>query len=154
VSTSQPAGASGLRLLTRAEILSAPDLESETVPTPEWEEGSAVRVLALDVNRRQAYFAFISVVTPNADGVKIDPKPFAATDAALTALGAVDEQDRLLFSIEDVEALGAKNPAPIGRIADMVRRLSKLRAEDREAVQAAVDPTSGDSPSDSPVTSE
>lgn len=149
-----PTAIAGLRLLTRADIVGAADLESEIVPTPEWTEGTAVRVLALDVNRREAYFEFGSVVTRDDKGIKIETQPFARRDAALAALTIVDEQDQPMFTLADIEELGTKNPVVIGRIADVARRLSKLRPEDTEAAKATGNPTNGASPSDSPATSE
>lgn len=144
--------ATQLRMLTKADITGAKDLESEIVHVPEWD--GSVRVLALDVNRRQAYFAFGTVVTKGADGTKVDTLPFALHDAALAVLSIVDEHDEPLFTLAEIEALGTKNPAPIIRIAGVARRLSKLRAEDREEAKAAADPTNGASPSASPATSE
>lgn len=150
----QTAPLAGLRILGRADILGAADLAEETVPTPEWEEGSAVRIRALDVARRQAYAEFGTTVTRDGSTIRFEAVPFALRDAALVALAVVDEQGEPQFTIADVEALGAKNPEPIARIAEVVRRLSKMTVADAEEVKAATDPTNGASPSASPVTSE
>lgn len=144
----------GLRLLTKADILKASDLASEMVPTPEWEEGTAVRVLALDVNRRQMYFEFTSTVTRDETGLRFDTKPYVPYDAALAVLSIVDDKDQPYFTLDEIDVLGTKSPEVISRIADVARRLSKMRAEDREEAKAALNPTNGASPSASPAISE
>ena len=136
----------GLRLLTKSDILAAPDLATETLEVPEW--GGSVKVRALDVNSRQAYLEYGSLVVRNDDGVRFEVKPFAALDAAIVALGIVDEKDEPLFTLAEVEALGSKNPVPITRIADVVRRLSRMGGEAQEEAQADLGPTNGASPSD------
>jgi hypothetical protein len=144
---STKAGAlAGLRLLTKGDILAAPDLATEIVEVPEW--GGSVRVRALDVNRRQAWLEYGTVVTRAESGVCFEAKPFAAFDAAFAALAIVDENDEPLFSLAEVEELGSKNPAPIARIAAVARRLSKMGDEASDEAKAALDPTNGASPSD------
>jgi len=138
----------GLRLLSREEILQASDLAVETVPTPEWGEGAAVRVRALDVNRRQAYFEFISVASRDETGLTYDAKPFVSYDAAMAALAIVDEEDQPVFTLGDIEALGTKNLEPVARIAGVARRLSKMRAEDQEVLAANLKGRNGVSASD------
>jgi hypothetical protein len=143
---STKAGAlAGLRLLTKGDILAAPDLATEIVEVPEW--GGSVRVRALDVNRRQAWLEYGTVMTRNESGVNFEPKPFAAYDAAFAALSIVDENDEPLFSLADIEELGTKNPAPISRIADVARRLSRMGGEAEDEAKASLDPTNGASPS-------
>ena len=137
----------GLRLLSKAEILHAADLAVETVPTPEWGEGAAVRIRALDVNRRQAFLEFISVARRDETGLTYEAKPFAAYDAAMAALAIVDEDDQPLFSLADIEELGTKNPEPIARIAEVARRLSKMRPEDTEVLAANLKARNGASAS-------
>lgn len=149
------ASLAGLRLLSKDEILAAPDLERETVPTPEWGEGSAVLVQALDVNRRLAYseFVFEIVANPETGRRDLETRMFTPYNAALAALGIVDAAGEPVFTITEVEQLGTKNPAVIGRIADAVRRLSKMTAADVEVRGENLKEPSADSPTDSPVTS-
>jgi hypothetical protein len=150
-----PTELAGLRMLTKADIVGAADLADEVVPVPEWGENAAVRVLALDVNRRQAYFEFQSTVTRNGAQIRIETQPFSPRDAALAVLCIVDEQNQPMFTIGEVESLATKNPEVVGRIADVARRLSGLDVRAAEAQGADLKAaTNGASPSDSPATSE
>jgi hypothetical protein len=136
----------GLRLLTKSDILAAPDLASEEVEVPEW--GGTVKVRALDVNSRQAYLEYGSQVIRNDDGVRFEVRPFAPLDAAIATLAIVDEDNNPIFSLAEIEQLGGKNPEPIGRIADLARRLSGMGGTSTEDAKASLDPTNGASPSD------
>jgi hypothetical protein len=137
-----------LQLITKEEIARATDLEDEIVPVPEWGEGKAVRVLALDVARRQAYFEFGSIVTRNGTALKIEAEPFALRDAALAVLSIVDADGRPMYTMAEIDALAVRNAEVIERIATVARRLSKLRPEDQETAKAAADPTLAATPSD------
>lgn len=136
---------SGLRLLSKEDILSAPDLASEAVEVTEW--GGTVMVRALDVNSRLAYLEYSSTVARDTDGVRFDIKPFVAYDAALAALGIVGENGQPLFTLAEIEELGSKNPEPIARIAEVVRRLSKMGQHAVDEARTGLDPTNGASPS-------
>lgn len=142
----------GLRLLTASEILAAPDLEREVVPTPEWGEGTAVLVQAMDGKRRLAYRDFILTSDPRTGDREL--KPDVATDAAFAALSIIDEQGEPLFTLVQVEDLAGKNPEVIDRIVRVGLRLSKMRVEDIEEAKARLKATTnGASHSGSQVTS-
>lgn len=145
---SKGAGAlTGLRLLTKSDILAAPDLASEEVEVPEW--GGTVKVRALDVNSRQAFWEYSSVAVRDDGGkIKFETKPFAAYDAALATLSIVGEDGEPMFTLAELEQLGSKNPEVITRIAEVARRLSKMGTAAAEEAEADLGPTNGASPSD------
>ena len=127
--TKAGAPSAGLRLLTtKASILAAQHLAREIVPTPEWGEGTGVLVQALDVNRRLAWFEFISTRerNPQTGRREVEVDLFKPSDAALAALCIVDEEGEPVFSLAKIEELGSSDPQVIGRIAQMAMRLSGL----------------------------
>jgi len=50
----------------------------------------------------------------------------------LLALTVCDEKGVLLFSTEDIEALGEKNAATLDKLFEVAQRLAGLRAQDVE----------------------
>lgn len=143
---------SGLRLLTRAsEILEAEDIARETVPTPEWGEGTGVLVQAMNATQRFAFEQAGFIFARDARGnTRVDFNQDHDRRLALVVCSVVDEAGNPVFSKGDVEALAEKNAAPLDRIADVARRLSRLRAEDDEELGDRLKAASGGSPSASP----
>lgn len=118
-----------MKLLTRDEILQAPDLPVEEVEVPEW--GGVVRVRALSGAERDALEA--SIVEQQGSNVRINLHNMRAR---LVAMSVVDENGKRIFSDEDIEALGRKNAQALDRIATVAMRLSGLRPQDlQEAVK-------------------
>jgi hypothetical protein len=106
-------------LLTRDQILGANDLKVETVEVPEW--GGSVQVRTLTGKDRDA---FVESLPTNPDGTT-DPKNYRS---ALLAFTIVDENGELLFSEEDVNALGNKSATAIMRVFAVANKLNGISA--------------------------
>lgn len=115
-------------LLTRDQILSAPDITTEDVEVPEW--GGTVRVRGLSASQRDA-FESASVAVK---GKKIDPN-FINIRARLVALAVVDDNGDQMFTNADIKALGEKSAAPIDRIFDVASRLSGVSEGDIDQLE-------------------
>lgn len=140
----------GLRLLTSAEdILGASDIEREEVPTPEWGEGTGVLVQSMSATQRLAYEQAgrleIRDTKGRLDRFEVDPNWDGRV--ALVVCSVVNEEGEPIFSATHVERLADKNAAPLDRIADVARRLSRMRPEDREEATDRLKATNGASPS-------
>lgn len=106
-------------MLSREAILAADDLKTETVPVPEW--GGSVTVRGLSVRalvKWQAKFGF--GLEEDGQGSREDIAP------SLVALSVIDEAGGLMFSEDDVEALGAKSPSSIQTVFDACLRVNGL----------------------------
>lgn len=138
----------GLRILTTPEeILGADDIVREVVPTPEWGEDTGVLVQSMTADQRFVYTQASSIVTRDERGVpKVELRQDWNATVALVVCSVVNEDGEAILSAHD-ERLGAKNAAVIERIADVARRLSRLRAEDREELSANLKAQNGVSPS-------
>jgi hypothetical protein len=112
-----------MALLDKAAILAAPDIASEVVAVPEW--GGEVRVRALSGAQRDEW--------EQMSRAAIADNRMPNARARLCVMAMVDEAGQRLFSVEDVEALGAKNAAALDRIWDAAARLSGLTAGSQEA---------------------
>lgn len=129
-------------LLSREQILDAPDRKTEDVDVPEW--GGTVRVRSLSGAERDAYEA--GIVQLRGDGSR--KITLANARARLVALTVCDEGGNRLFSEADVTALGEKSAAALERVFDVARRLSRLSDEDvEELVEGFGDAPSGGSTS-------
>lgn len=140
-----------LRLFTRAEdILATTDIVREEVPTPEWGEGTGVLVQSMSATQRLAYEQAGRVAIRDRAG-RLDRFEIDESwdgRVALVVCSVVDEQGEPVFSRDHVERLAAKNAAPLDRIADVARRLSRLRPEDRDESSDRLKATNGASSSD------
>jgi hypothetical protein len=118
--------ASGKGALTRDQILGAIDLHIESVYVPEW--GGTVYVRNLNGKGRDAFEGSRIRIKENNKVEMIHDN----TRARLLALTVCDEKGTLLFTTEDIEALGEKNAATLDRLFDVAQRLAGLRAQDVE----------------------
>ena len=118
-------GSNGHGSLSREQILAAVDLKIEAVETPEW--GGNVFVRNMTGKARDAFertrFKMVK------DKVEVIHEN---TRAALLAVSLCDAQGHLLFTAQDIEALGEKNGAVLDRLFDVAQRLSGLRQKDTE----------------------
>lgn len=103
-----------MTLLSRDAILTVPDITYDVVACPEW--GGDVRVKSLSGHERDAF----ETTLDDADGTRRDVR------AKMAIAGCVDADGAPLFTAPDVEALSAKNAAPLDRIFDRVRELSGM----------------------------
>lgn len=115
--------------LTRDQILSANDLPTQEVQTPEW--GGSVLVRGLNGEERDKYETGMISMT----GASVELRMQNAR-ARLVQLGCVDEQGNRLFTDEDVQALGKKNAAALDRVYAVIQRLSGLSNADMEQLTA------------------
>lgn len=146
-----------LRLLTKAaDILAISDIIREEVATPEWGEDTGVLVQAMTAAQRLVWVQSGRVAIRDERGqlVRMETSPDWDNTVTLVICSVVDEKGEPVFSVSQLEALQAKSSAPIERIADVARRLSRLRAEDAEASSDSLKARNGGSPSGSASPSE
>jgi hypothetical protein len=124
--------------LSRVAILAAVDIHTETVSVPEW--GGSVTVRGLTGTERDAFEQ------------RCHETSYANVRAALLAFSLVDENGKRLFSLEDIQALGAKSAAPLDRLFDVARRLSGIgQREVKELVGNSEPGLNGATTSPSPL---
>jgi hypothetical protein len=124
--------------LSRVAILAAVDIHTETVSVPEW--GGSVTVRGLTGTERDAFEQ------------RCHETSYANVRANLLAFSLVDENGKRLFSLEDVQALGAKSAAPLDRLFDVARRLSGIgQREVKELVGNSEPDRNGATTSPSPL---
>lgn len=112
-----------MALLSRNQIVEADDVEYETVACPEW--GGEVRLRSIRGTQRDAYEASLVVEKSGSRSMNL-----RNARAKLVILCAIDETDALLFSAEDLNALGRKNAKPLDRLFDACKRLAGLSDDD------------------------
>lgn len=105
-------------VLTREQILSVP-LKTETVDVPELGEGAQVIVSEMFGTAREEYERVIF----DKHGKLVSNKSLRA---CLVAVSAVDENGDLLFSPDDVDALGKTSSQALHRIYDAALRLNGM----------------------------
>jgi glutaminase len=124
-------------VLSKDQILSAPDTEYETVDVPEW--GGKVRVKTLTGDERDSYEQSLIDQRGNVTGPKL-----AGAQARLCALTIVDDDGKRLFTDGDVKALGAKSAQALNRVFDVAIRLSRMTQKDVEELVGNSDGTQAD----------
>ena len=130
------------KLLSKAAILAAQDLSTEVVEVPEW--GGSVMVRAMTGRQRDVFESVIYKVKGKDVQLNI-----ANVRAELVSRTVVDEGGTLLFSPEDVAALGDKSAAALDRIYAVAQRLSGITKDDiAELTENFTDGQSGASTSD------
>ena len=110
-------------MLSRDQILTAPDLRFDVVNVPEW--GGEVRVRSMTGADRDAYEQSLmasrgSDANANLSNVR----------ARLVAFCVVGEDGQRLFSDSDVEALGAKSARALNAVFECASALNGLGAKD------------------------
>ncbi|MCB0070010.1 MAG: hypothetical protein KDE20_01070 [Caldilineaceae bacterium] len=130
------------KLLSKAAILAAQDLSTEVVEVPEW--GGSVMVRAMTGRQRDVFESVIYKVKGKDVQLNI-----ANVRAELVSRTVVDEGGTLLFSPEDVAALGDKSASALDRIYAVAQRLSGITKDDiAELTENFTDGQSGASTSD------
>jgi len=112
-------------LLTREQILEAPDITTEVVEVPEW--GGEVKVKAMTGSERDAFEAMLikgkgKDTTVNMQNVR----------AKLVAHTVVNGDNKRMFTDQDITALGQKSAAALDRVFAVSQRLSRIKDEDVE----------------------
>ena len=111
-----------MTLLTKKDILKAQDLKTEIVDVPEW--GGKVKVRGLSASDRDC-FENEMFEQSQSPGMKI-------VRASLCARCIVDEEDKRLFTDQDIKQLGTKSAVALNRVFKTAQKLSGLREEDVE----------------------
>lgn len=114
-----------MTLLTRDDILSVDDKVWEDIEVPEW--GGSVRVRGMSGTQRDDYEA--SIIQQNGNDRKVN---LSNARAKLVARCLIDESGALLFSSDDVRALGRKSARALERVFDKARELSGMSEQDVE----------------------
>jgi hypothetical protein len=114
-----------MTLLTRDDILSVDDKVFEDIEVPEW--GGTVRVRGMSGQQRDDYEA--SIIQQNGNDRKVN---LSNARAKLVARCLVDESGALLFTSDDVRALGRKSARALERVFDKARELSGMSEQDVE----------------------
>lgn len=141
-----------LRLLTREEIEQQDQLAYQDVPTPEWGEGTAVRVRELTADERDVFESATirirretiqrrggrSQVNPEMDFVE---EALHNMRARLVAAAAINEKGDRLFTPEDVIWLGGRSAAAMDRVYAVAAALSGLTEDDVETLMRGLRPT-------------
>lgn len=115
------------KYLSKADILSAPDVRCEDVEVPEW--GGVVRVKVMTGAEKDAFEASVTAVTQK-NGKTIQRMNMANVRAKLLARCIVDEGGRPIFDDADIDALGEKSAAAMDRVVEIAKRLNRISAED------------------------
>lgn len=116
------------KILTKADILAAPDLPHEDVAVPEWGDDCVVRIRSMTAAERDEWEAAIV----SAKGAVNLPN-IRARLVALCAVGG--DGARLFETAEDIAALGRKAAKPMQRLFDAASRLNALREQDVEELR-------------------
>jgi hypothetical protein len=118
-----------MALLSKAEILGASDIRTETVAVPEW--GGEVLVRGMTGTERDAYEQAM-IEQRRSTGRTISLENARARLCAYTIIG---EDGKRLFREQEIEALGAKCASALDRVYQTAARLSGLRGEDVEELR-------------------
>jgi hypothetical protein len=111
-------------MLSKDDILKSDDLAKETVPVPEW--GGEVIVKTLTGTERDYFESSVYH-----DGVR----DFDNIRAKLCVMSMVDEAGKTLFTVYDIERLGAKSGKALDRVFAVAKRLSGIGKQEIEALK-------------------
>lgn len=114
------------KLLDREAILKADDLPVEEMEIPEW--GGVVRIRAMSGKERDAYEE--SIILKRKDGEY--ETVMSNMRAKLLVRTIVDENDKPLFTTQDLELLGGKSADVLSRLFQVAARLSGISRDDVE----------------------
>jgi hypothetical protein len=106
--------------LTKEQILSAKDCQTETVDVPEW--GGSVLVRVMTGTQRDRFEA--ALLKDRSDNIR----------ARLAACTICDDAGHLLFSEADILSLGDKNGSALTRVWEVAVRLNGIGNDDVEAL--------------------
>ena len=135
-------------MLTRDQILGADDLTREKVDVPEW--GGFVYVRELTASEKDALDAENYVLKGR--DVQVNRRDFKAR---LLVRSICDDKGKTLFTLKDIQALGAKSLKAMERVAAVALKLSAMSEESQEELAGNLSGGQAEgSPSDSPPNSE
>jgi hypothetical protein len=129
---------------TKAAVLGAAHLKTESVDVPEWGDGVTVIVSEMSGLARDAFYA-------KREAGKV---PISESQASLLLATVVDESGALVLDESDIANLRAQGTAAIDRIANVAIRLNGMQqAAVEDAVKNSAAAPSGDSGFNSASTS-
>ena len=118
-----------MKVLSKADILSADDLVKEVVDVNEW--GGSVYVRCMTGQERDRYELTL---------MDLSDKDKAATvqniRATLLALTICDEQGKLLFSEGEIAELGKKSSKALDRVREVAEKLNFNQDEKKVLIPA------------------
>lgn len=124
------------RILSKADIFRVQDLERELVNLPEW--GGSVYVRAM-TGRERDHLENIVSQSSSIENVR----------ARVAQMCCVNGEGKQIFEVTDIKRLGEKSAAPLHKIFEVARRLSKISPRDVEKMTENLpEGQSGDSYSD------
>lgn len=130
---------------TKAAILGALHLKTETIDVPEWGDGVIVIVSEMSGMARDAFYTM-------REGV--DKLAVSESQVKLLLATVVDESGAQVFDESDIDGLRAKSSIVLDRIASVAMRLNSMGpAAVEDAVKNSEAAPSGDSGSNSASTS-
>lgn len=115
------------KLLGKKEILAANDIKFEDVDVPGW--GGTVRVQAMSGTEKDAFEASVRI-TRRVGGKTENVPNFENVRAKLVSRSIVDEQGNLVFSEDDIDALGKKSSDSLDIVVGVAQRLSRMTDKD------------------------
>ena len=131
-----------MSVLGRDDILGADDLKQRRVECPEW--GGTVIVREMTGTQREAFEQ--AVVSTNDGDARANTTNLRAWLASYTM---VDEAGELLFSADDVRALGDKSAGALIRVCNEAQNLNGIGADEvEELIEDFGDGPSGSSSTD------
>jgi len=114
-----------MAILTKAQILAANDVKRIKISVPEW--GGEVYISTMSGTARDE---FETGILSNAKDGKV-----GNARARLAASTITDELGNLLFTADDIEALGLKSQVALDRVVSESQKLNKLTNADLEAAE-------------------
>lgn len=102
--------------LSREAILQKDDLAKEAVKVPEW--GGEIIIATMTGAMRDKWEQSLISEKTSMDNIR----------ARLLAATAVDEKGAMLFTLDDVDALGRKSALALDRCVRVAQRLNRLTA--------------------------
>ena len=129
-----------VKVLDKASILEAQDLETEKVEVPEW--GGIVLVRGLTGTERDNFEA--SILRGQGKNMTVNMENLRAK---LVARSAVGEDGARLFSDADAVALGKKSAAALSKVFTVAQKLSGLSDDDVKGLTEGLT----DAPSDASI---
>jgi len=120
----------------RDRILAARKLPQIAVPVPEWELTVYVRVMT--GTERDAYEASV---------LRDKDTRLENMRAKLVVRCAVDENGNLIFTPDDVEALGGHSWVALNRVSEAAMKVNAMTDASLEELKGNSEPSLGDAPS-------
>ena len=131
-----------MAILNMKQILSADDLESQTMTIPEW--GGEVIIRTMTEAERSKIEA--SVIQQNGSNQSVNMERYKVK---VVVASLVDEEGKRLFTQKNIDALRQKSARPINRIVNAAQKLNGISDDDVEELMGNSNETEdGDSVSD------